>query len=161
MNKKQLIETLEKSLRLLAQNDPDLFEEMCDMIDGLYYEFLIKPDLEEEPEKDDDTHMKFMFYADDKELLNRLFTSNTNNFKSDFNLYEEKQLSFAKVIEGLKEGKKFKRLSWLNQYIFLGNFLFPSNKQPSKIIVSTQNQVSNKYNVSDDDLLADDWIEVN
>lgn len=44
-----------------------------------------------------------------------------NDFIEEWELYEEPEqtLSFAEVVKGLKEGKEFKRMAWVNKNYFI------------------------------------------
>ncbi len=76
----------------------------------------------------------------------------------NWELYEESQkmLSFAEVVKGLKEGKKFRRIAWKNPYDHVGSTsctYFPSQKR-------INNQYGELCPLWLEDFEATDWIEV-
>lgn len=69
----------------------------------------------------------------------------------------EKQLTFAEVVKGLKEGKRFKRKDWGVQYIHLSTFshcIFRCAPVPEK------SDYCMNWMSSIEDFEATDWVEV-
>lgn len=80
-----------------------------------------------------------------------VFTLDRNDVEDDWELFEEPEqlLSFADVVKGLKEGKKFRRKDWPE-----GEFI--KNFAPC---VTSGNRMAGDFLFELEDFEAEDWIE--
>lgn len=83
------------------------------------------------------------------------FSLSKEDIDSEWEIFEDSSLSFSDVIEGLKEGKKYRRKLWTSGY-------YISCYEGSSYILSGVSTTSNlcKYGADIEDLQACDWIEI-
>lgn len=77
----------------------------------------------------------------------------------EWELYEEPQrtLSFMEVVQGLKEGKRFKRPKWPNEMSFgTSRYTIQSKDRPARINLYG----GEPWDLTVEDFEATDWIEV-
>lgn len=74
---------------------------------------------------------------------------------SEWELYEEpeKPISFAEVVKGLKEGKRFKRTHWDEVYIY-----HSAPKRGELMVMDSEDNVGARFVI--EDFEATDWVEV-
>lgn len=140
MNKQQILDALEVILTSIAKEDIKLFEEVLEIMDGLYLTYIL--------EEEDKPLVQLIFdqYIENKPELNKIFDKTTQKIQEEYDLF-----SFGEVLDELQMGTKWKRKDWKNSYIQLNN---------SKIYFYA-GTVCTRYTPSNEDMLSEDWILVN
>lgn len=136
MNKQQILHALEVILTSIAKEDIKLFEEVLEIMDGLYLTYIL--------EEEDKPLVQLIFdqYMENKPELNKIFQKTTEKIQEEYDLF-----SFGEMLDELQMGTKWKRKSWLNSYIKLNN----------NVITYYTGTVFVNYTPSYEDMLSEDW----
>lgn len=87
------------------------------------------------------------------EFTNRDGDTVAELFNSGWELFEEPEqlLSFADVVKGLREGKRFRRKAWVNEFAAIsGDRIVESEEEGTEFLITMRIK----------DFEADDWVEL-